>query len=141
MEEPRRDRDDVTDYYYKFLNLVELLLDNRWLDEDECNILFWYGFHPENCMIFLCCLSSSHYQPSGMYFSLKQVFHIASEIFLQRPRDLLEKCQDTLEQGLQHRRTCTCRCDIKHKPLLSKYRAQDIIQDLKDKVWHRKKLA
>ena len=93
------DRDNVINYYDKFFDLAEPLLDNHRLDEEEGDILFWYGFHSGDHAMFFCCLSSSLYEPSGTYFSHKQVFHIACEIFLQRPRDIQEEHQDALDQG------------------------------------------
>ena len=62
MEVPMGDSEDVADYHHKFLELVEPLLNKHLLDQVECDILFWYGFHPEDRAMLLRHLSSSRYQ-------------------------------------------------------------------------------
>ena len=135
------DSADVVDYLDKFLELVEPLLDKHRLDRVERDILFWYGFHPKDRTMLLCCLSSSRYQSAGTYFSLKQVFRTAHDIFSQRPRDLQKELQDALEQGPRQRRVHNYRRDMKHGPSLSEHRAREVVQELKDEVRRRKKLA
>ena len=46
MEFPTSDEDEAINFYNQFLDLAEPLLDSQLLDSDECNALFWCGFHP-----------------------------------------------------------------------------------------------
>jgi hypothetical protein len=48
MKKTMHDEDNVSMYYNRFLDLVEPLLNSHLLDNEECNMLFWYGFHPED---------------------------------------------------------------------------------------------
>jgi hypothetical protein len=42
---------EVTEYYNRFLDLVEPLLKSCWLDDDEGDELFSYDFHPDNRLL------------------------------------------------------------------------------------------
>src|SRR5579863_9481598 len=142
MEFPMCDEDEVITYYERFLDLTETLLDSRWLDDEECNMLFWYGFHPEDRAMLLCRLRSKNpHQRSGVHFSLRQVFRAARAIFSQKSRDLQRELWDALEQYPIPRGPQDYKRDTKHGPSLSRYRAQKLVQDLKAEVTYRKRLA
>jgi hypothetical protein len=53
MECQMNDEDEVHTYYKRFRGLAEPLLDSRWLDAEECDELFWYGFHPDDQTMLL----------------------------------------------------------------------------------------
>ena len=125
------DEDDVNKYYNRFLDLANPLLNSYHLKDKECNILFWYGFHPEDCMMIL---SQFHPQQTRTYLHLKQVFCTACAIFLQRPSDLQKELQDALKEYPKLRRPHLDRHAQDHRPSISRYRTQDVMQELKDKV-------
>jgi hypothetical protein len=53
MEKPMNKEDEVIGYDQRFLDLAEPLFDSHWLDGEECDALFWYEFHPEDCAMIL----------------------------------------------------------------------------------------
>ena len=63
-----KDEDEVTEYYSRFLDLIKPLLDGRWLDKVEQDMLFWYGFHSEDRATLLCRLSGNPHHPSRCTF-------------------------------------------------------------------------
>jgi hypothetical protein len=46
----------VIKYYNQFRDFAEPLLDLCLLDDDKCNVLFWYGFHSKDHAVLLCRL-------------------------------------------------------------------------------------
>ena len=51
---PMNDEKEVIRHCHRFL---EPLFDSYLLYEDELDVLFSYGFHPDNCVIILCRLT------------------------------------------------------------------------------------
>jgi hypothetical protein len=71
MEFPMNDESKVIKYYNQFLDLTKPLLDSYGLDDEDCNKLFWYGFHPEDRVMLLCWLRSENpNQRSRICFTL-----------------------------------------------------------------------
>jgi hypothetical protein len=60
MDQPMSKEDDAIKYYRQFLDLTKPLLDTCGLDDEDCNKLFWYGFHPEDRAMLLCWLRSEN---------------------------------------------------------------------------------
>jgi len=82
-----------------------------------------------------------HPQQTRTYLHLKQVFCTACAIFLQQPSDLQKELQDALEEYPELRRPHLDWHAQDHGPSISRYRAQDIVQELEDKVTHRRRQA
>jgi len=134
--------DEVMTYCKRFLDLTKPLLESCWLNDEECNTLFWYGFHFEDRAMILCRLHSKHpSQRSGVYAPLRQVFCAARAIFSQKPGDLQWERWDALERYPIPRGPYDYRCDTECRPSLSRYQAQEFVQDLEAEVTHRKQLA
>jgi len=70
MEETMSSEDDVIKHYNRFLDLADPLLDSHHLDDDECDILFWYSFHPEDHAMLLYQLSKGLNPRWVTYFPL-----------------------------------------------------------------------
>jgi len=102
MERPMNEEDKVVRYHKQFLDLAQPLLDSHWLNNEECDALFWYGFHSQDCMMIL---SRVHFKPAK-YLQLKWAFCITCTIFSQWPSNLkkeLWKAQDEYpELGRPH---------------------------------------
>ena len=67
MKHRMNDKDEVGKYYNQFLDLTKPLLDSCLLDDEECNKLFFYGFHLIDRALLLCRLSRYSDQV-GKYF-------------------------------------------------------------------------
>jgi len=80
MEETMSSEDNVIKHYNRFLDLADPLLDSYHLKDEECDTLFWYGFHPEDHAMILDWF---HPQQTRTYLHLKQVFCTACAIFSQ----------------------------------------------------------
>jgi len=71
MEVPMNKEDQVIKYYNQFLDLAKPLLDAHWLDNNDTDKLFWYGFHPKDHAMLLYWLRSKYpHQRSEVYFTL-----------------------------------------------------------------------
>jgi hypothetical protein len=139
MEFPTSDEDEAINYYNRFLDLAEPLLDSRLLDSEECDALFWCGFHPDDRVMLLCRLCEYSNPPSGVHFRLRKVFKAARKIFSQRPAGIRAECRDALRWGPRFRRPH----DDQRKcgPSLSQSQAQDLVEDLEVEVAYRRKRA
>ena len=60
MEKPINSEDDVLEYYDQFRELAKPLFKKHWLNKDEGDVLFWYGFHPKDCTMILSRLHHRH---------------------------------------------------------------------------------
>ena len=101
MERPMNKEDEVIRYHEQFLDLAKPLLDSHWLDNEECDMLFWYRFHPEDCTMIL---SWSYPHQTRTYLHLKLVFYTMHAIFSQPPYDLQMELQHALEGYSEFRR-------------------------------------
>ena len=133
--------DDIIKHYDRFLDLADPLLNSHHLDDDKGDILFWYSFHPEDHAMLLYQLSKGLNPRWVTYFPLQQVFHTACEIFAQNPKDFQRELRDTLEQHPLPRGPRDDRRNPSCGPSLSQNCAQDIVQELEDKVTHRRRQA
>jgi hypothetical protein len=133
---------EVTKHYDKFMDLAEPLFTSYLLENEECNVLFWHSFHPNDCLLLLHrLLPRLPDRPPIKYFSLKEVFLSACDTFSQKPGKLLCECQQA-SKWLTELRWCKDNwCDPARRPSISKYQAQVIVQDLEAKVTHHRKLA
>jgi hypothetical protein len=100
MEKPMNSEDDVFGYYDQFRELAKPLFKKHWLNKDEGDVLFWYGFHPEDHAMILCrlhhrCLGQQA-RPSH-YFHTQQTYLVAHKIFAQKTRDLHQELDQALE--------------------------------------------
>jgi len=131
MEALMNKEDQVIKYYNRFLDLAEPLLDARWLDDNDTDKLFWYGFHPEDRAMLLYWLCSKYpHQQSEVYFTLRQVFRAARNIFSLRPRDLQWELWDALDRYPIPRGPYDYRRDVECGPSLSQHHAQELVQKL-----------
>ena len=74
--------DDLIKHYNRFLDLADPLLDSRKLDDEECDVLFWYGFHPEDRAMLLHRLPKRRNRrtfPSGRYFTQRAKSFLKSQ--------------------------------------------------------------
>jgi hypothetical protein len=53
IELPMSEESEVTRYYNQFLDFAKPLLDVCILEDEECEELFWYGFHPDDRCLLL----------------------------------------------------------------------------------------
>jgi hypothetical protein len=61
------------EFYNKFLDLAEPLLDSRLMDDDESDELFWYGFHSDDrTMLLRRLLPEYPERPPATYFHLRK---------------------------------------------------------------------
>jgi len=82
MEEAMHDEDNVNKYYNRFLDLAKPLLNSHWLDNEECNTLFWYGFHLENHTMILGWFHPKHISKNQHFlFHLIQSYYILFLLF------------------------------------------------------------
>jgi hypothetical protein len=70
MELPMSEESKVTEYYNRFMDLAEPLLDSRLLEDEECDALFWCGFHPDDRALLLYCLDDYPRLPAGEHLPL-----------------------------------------------------------------------
>ncbi|KAH9960603.1 hypothetical protein BC827DRAFT_1268006 [Russula dissimulans] len=76
------EEEDVLRYHRQFLLLSKPLYNNRSITPQQCNALFWRGFHPNDRAAMLSCLIAKHpEQPCRQAFDLKEVLKIALAIF------------------------------------------------------------
>ena len=74
--------DDVYRYYQQFQMLSLRLLDLRRLSEEERDMMFWLGFHPEDRATLFHCLHCRHpNQAAGEPFEYKEVYKLARNVF------------------------------------------------------------
>jgi len=74
--------DDVYRYYQQFQMLSLQFLDLRRLSEEERDMMFWLGFHPEDRATLFHCLHCRHpNQPGGVPFEYKEVYKLARNVF------------------------------------------------------------
>ena len=91
--------DDVFRYYQHFQILSHQLLDGRRLSEEERDMMFWLGFHPEDRVTLSHCLLYRHPdQSAGVPFNYTEVFELARSVFSgpRSPSFLLEDQLDDL---------------------------------------------
>jgi hypothetical protein len=84
MELPMSEESKVTQYYNRFINLAEPLLDLHLLEDEECDALFWCGFHLDNHALLLYCLDNYPHLPAGEHLPLRMIFDAAHDTFSQR---------------------------------------------------------
>jgi hypothetical protein len=54
MEQPLMSKQtEVTEHYNEFMELAKPLFTLYLLENKECDMLFWHGFHPDNHLLFL----------------------------------------------------------------------------------------
>jgi hypothetical protein len=136
MELPMNEETDPTKYYNGFQDLAKPSLNLHWLDKKERDMLFQYGFYPDDCAMLLYHFSEYPCQSLRVYYYLQEVYNTACNIFSQRPAQIWCKHQDALRWGIQFRRLHDDRC--KHSPSLSQHQAQELVQELETKVtWHK----
>ena len=139
-EQAFSNEDDVIKHYDRFLDLAEPLLDSQQLDDKECDILFWYGFHPEDRAMLLYQLLAKRRNPrSETYFPFPQVFRTARAIFSLGSKDFQRELDLALERYPIPRGPYDYRRDPKRRPSLSKYRAEEIVQKLEARLASRRK--
>jgi len=69
-----------------------------------------------------------------VYLPLEQILCTTHAIFSQQPRDLKEELRNALEGYPELRRPHLDRHALEHGPSVFRYWAQDVVQELKDKV-------
>ena len=74
--------EDVLQYYRHFLTLGKPLCNSKHLSTNECNKLFWLGFHPHDRVELYARLIAKHPdQPSSICFDYLDVYKAARAIF------------------------------------------------------------
>jgi hypothetical protein len=67
------------------------------LYKDELNLLFWYSFHSDDCVMILRRLSEYSDPRSRAYFHLRKVFRVACAVFSQSSKDIWYEYQHSLD--------------------------------------------
>jgi hypothetical protein len=141
IELPMSEESEVTRYYNQFLDFAEPLLNVCILEDEECEELFWYGFHlDDHCLLLQQLFLKFPDQPLATYFHLQRVFPTACDIFSQDSNKMLQECQQALECKLQlkmYNNQSNPECG----PPLSKDLAKKFMQDLEAKVRYHWKLT
>jgi hypothetical protein len=80
--------DDVIEYYKQFVDLCAPLAEAGYLTEEEFNVSFWYGFHPDDQQE----LESRHLLnfPCLLDISFEEVFQITCSFFANPPTPQLQ---------------------------------------------------
>ena len=74
--------EDVLQYYRQFLIFSKPLVDAWWLTEEECNKMFWLGFHPRDRLRMYARLIAKHPdQNSDEHFNYLDVYKVARATF------------------------------------------------------------
>ena len=76
------EEEDVLQYYRRFLIFSKPLVDARRLTEEECNKMFWLGFHPRDRSRMFSRLIAKHPdQNSDEHFNYLDVYKVARATF------------------------------------------------------------
>jgi len=137
MERPMNEEDKVVRYHERFLDLAQPLLDSHWLNDKECNTLFWYGFHLQDHTMIL---GRVHFKPAE-YLQLKWAFCIMHAIFLQWPSNLKKELWEVQDEYPELGRPHLNQRGLEHGPSISRHRVQDVVQELEDKVTRHQRRA
>jgi hypothetical protein len=77
------DEDDVKTYYKHFLVLCKPLIQHCKITEEECNTVFWGGFHPEDRRLMIPRLIASFpHHPKAQPFNYEDMFKVARPEFM-----------------------------------------------------------
>jgi hypothetical protein len=77
-----QDEQDVVVYYRHFFYLSTMLANIRQFSDDDKNLAFWYGFHPEDRERMAPMLIATHPQrPLDDPYPLSDIFRIARVVF------------------------------------------------------------
>ena|SRR6266404_6575610 len=93
------DKDDMQQYYQRFLVLSKPLVQSRHLTDEEHDMAFWCGFHPDDQALMRPRLIAQHpHHPTGQPFSYKDVLRVARAEF--QGESMSFPIQDHWEQSL-----------------------------------------